>query len=209
MDNNNYNDKKMKFIKNVALEYRLSLFNICKLLKIEPTKENKKIVYDRMISICDKVNAEQRAINSLISETATENEKEANKSLLVALYYLGQVTIATNSGDAKQINEANIRLFRTDYDFKDLASRINPRNITVEDMKIIARYRIKYALTKTHVASMIRLDKETISHNEKKLLLEDQVVRSDNERLCNRLEKLNEMILSDLEQKLAGQFRRK
>ena len=45
MDNNNYNDKKMKFIKNVALEYRLSLFNICKLLKIEPTKENKKIVF--------------------------------------------------------------------------------------------------------------------------------------------------------------------
>lgn len=200
MSNNSFQEKKLYFVKKVALEYRLSMKNICRLLKVEPTDENIKLLYDEMMKLSPK-QEDQRAFNWLVVSTTNENEKDSNTLYHVALAYLGQVTIATQSGDEKQIEEAYNRLFKIDTDFRNLVTTFNPRSIKQEDMLIIAKYRIKYALSKAEVAKMIGINRDTVSKNERKHLLENPEFSLEYKRVYDRLVDLNEMIANEIEQR--------
>lgn len=200
MEKNIYNEKKLRFVKKVALEYRLSLTNICKLLKIDATEENLKTMYEALLKTCRNQD-EQTAFNWLLNETTNEPEKDSNVMYLTATTMLARYAIAIQSGDKKQIDEAFVRLFKTDYNFNTLVEKMNPRNISEEDIAVISKYRIKYALSKSQIASMIGINRETIARNEKKYILESEKFQLENGRLCSKLDKLNDMILSERNQR--------
>lgn len=194
------NEKKLRFAKKVALEYRLSLTNICKLLNTDATEENLKEMYEALLNTCHGQD-EQTAFTWLITETTGESEKDSKVMYLTATTMLDHCKKAIKSRDKKQIDEAFGRLFKTDYNFKTLAKKLNSRNISEKDIAIISKYRIKYALSKSQIASEMGIDRDTIARNEKKYILENEKFQKENERLCKKLEQLNDMILSQRNQR--------
>jgi len=194
------NEKKLRFVWKVALEYRLSLTNICKLWNIDATEENLKTMYEALLKTCNDQD-EQTAFKWLITETTGESEKDSKVMYLTATTMLAHCNIAIKSEDKKQIDEAFGRLFKTDYAFKTLEKELKFRNISEKDIAVISKYRIKYALSKSQIASEMGINRDTIARNERKYILENEKFQKENERLCKKLEQLNDMILSERNQR--------
>ena len=160
-------ENEIKLMKNLALEYRLSQKNICKLLRIEPTHENLEFIYNEFLSVIPKGDIDkQKEIKYLFYETSLENKKIELISYQTAAVALQRIIKANSLGNSESIIQI---LNKTDNDFNSLKRRQKWVSLTKEEILIIAKYRVKHALSKRIMNKLIGINAETLSKNEKNI----------------------------------------
>lgn len=182
MEKENISIEKLKLVKNLALEFRLSLANICRLLRIEPTDENQRIIYDELLrKVCDGPDG-IREIEYLMYETENESKSDSTVTYNMALLYFTRYVKALKSGDSEQIKNASLNIIQTDINFANLMKN-KPDKYSDEDCVTIIKYRIKHAFSSKSFSKTVGIDRKTLK------ILEGRIT---NERLIRKTASLND-----------------
>jgi len=163
------------FIAKLALECRLSLKNICKILKIKETEENKKFIYEKIIETLGNDNYEKNKYNYLFGyETVVEpqevSKKSYNNAIVKKIYY----DRAELSGDKDKINLALQQLYVTDLAYINLKKK-DLSNLDLKDTEIISRYRLKHNISRESICSELSISPDVLRARE--LKLPDEVLK--------------------------------
>lgn len=172
------------FIGKLALEYRVSLKNICKLLDMEATAGNQKEIYDLIFSTLDYDTKSRNVYQYLFYyETMFEPEQASNLAYKNAARFLRDYSFAKRVGNSEMQKEVLDRLTKTDRDFKKIGNKEFDKPLTEEETTIISKYRIKYCIPKSNIQSALGIDKDRLRANEKKLT--DEILKLKLEELSN------------------------
>lgn len=139
-----------KFIGKVALEFRVSLDNLCKLIGKEVNEENKKSIYEKIVEHAIGYNPPlQKQYNHLFFyETLNEPSYVSDDSYSNALNYMKRYKKASSSGNKEERHKILNELNKTENDFKDLIKRKKTKTLTQDEIIVITKYRIKTVLSK-------------------------------------------------------------
>ncbi|MDO4962516.1 MAG: hypothetical protein Q4E75_00210 [bacterium] len=172
------------FIGKVALEYRVSLKNLCKLLDIDATEVNQKEIYDSIFSTLDFETKRKNVYQYLFYyETMFESEEASNLAYKNAASFLRDYAFAKRMSDDDTKKEIIDRLTKTDRDFNKIKNKEFDKPLTEEETIIISKYRIKYCIPKSGILNALGIDKDRLRANEKKLT--DNVLKEKIEELSN------------------------
>ena len=164
------NNKNMyDFVSKIALEYRLSLSNVCKLLGKEPTDKNKMEVYEIITSpiVADDVRI---AYDYLFNyETVNEDENSSALALSKALIFLKRYTKAQKSKNVEEVKLILKELTRTEEAYTKVRNKKDFSNMTEEEITAVARYRIKFCVSKLRMTNILDVGKGFITRNEEKI----------------------------------------
>lgn len=176
--------KELKIIINFALEYRLSLKNICKLMNINPSEENQKFIYDEIIRI---LNGEtlRKEFRYLVYETSLESEHDSSIAYKIGkLYFMKYQREIQNNNNESQKKAAYI-LYMTDIEYKKIRSHDITFPISNQNALILTRYRIKHVISKESFNDELEINRDTISKWESNLSI-------FNPRIGKKIDCLNE-----------------
>ena len=165
MNNRNMYD----FVAKIALEYRLSLSNVCKLLGKEPNDKNKLEVYEIITSpiAADDL---KLAYDYLFNyETVNEDEKSSSLALSKALIFLKRYTKAQKSGNTEEARLILKELTKTEEAYAKVRNKKDFTNMTEEEIVAVARYRLKYCISKVRMTNILDVGKGFITRNEEKI----------------------------------------
>lgn len=184
------NDNQKNFytwILKIALEYRLSLENICIILGVEATKENQ----EKMYNIFDELfglNTDLKGIYDLLFKYETKNELEETSLNALNLGFLAfhQYQIALKNNDTSKLNDLKNQLNDLDNKIKKIKDGYQ---LTYDDYLNIVKYRIKYSLSRAEICKMLNISGESLIRFE---------VGLENEELNNKLSILNKNQLNIL-----------
>ena len=162
-------ENKYSFIAKIALEYRLSLGNICKLFNMEPNDENKIKVYNLIMSTI--INHDLRlAYDFLFNyETINEDEKSSALAFSKTLIFLKRYSKAQKSGDKEQLKLIMKELSKTDIDFEVVKKKDSHIKMEEKDILAISKFRLKYCISKTRMAESLDIGREIIHRGEEKI----------------------------------------
>lgn len=166
----------MIFIGRIALEYRLSLKNVCILLKLEPTEENTTNIYNEITKDENLSYSLRDSYKYLFYyETNTESKEESAKALKDASNFITQYNKAQKSGNKEEVKNIMELLHKTDINFKQLKETKDfSKPLTQEEQEIITKYRIKYCISNSSIANVLNVDRDRLRYNERKI--EDSVL---------------------------------
>ena len=149
--------EKLDLVKALTLEYRLSLENVEKICQVLQIKLDDESIKDKMFEKC-KSKQEKDAMKFLFNQTAEETQNVSRTSFIVAYNALKQM------GNNKTI------LYKTDNDFKNLIFKKKKlQRLTVEEIIVIMKYRLKYAISIDDFCYSYGLSSDTIYRYEKKI----------------------------------------
>ena len=157
------------FVAKIALEYRLSLSNVCKLLGKEPNDKNKLEVYEIITSpiAADDL---KLAYDYLFNyETVNEDEKSSSLALSKALIFLKRYTKAQKSGNTEEARLILKELTKTEEAYAKVRNKKDFTNMTEEEIVAVARYRLKYCISKVRMTNILDVGKGFITRNEEKI----------------------------------------
>lgn len=173
MNQKNINEEKLKFIKKLALEYRLSTKNICKLLGQEPTEENQQFIYNLFMNNDEILSyKEKKEFIYLDYETTAERKQNEQASYMVAQMTLLKLQKALLENDKEQFQQIKDKISKIDTDFENLRKREKWVKIKEEEILIIAKYRIKHALSKQEINRRIGIADTNLTKVEKTITSE-------------------------------------
>lgn len=155
--------EKLKLVSALALEYRLSLKNMCKILGLSTTGEEQNNLKEEILKMFEDKNA----INFLIYETSNESSNASKSAYNLASLVWSNIAIALKSKDSKKIKSASKYLYDIDQKFMKLLEKENWLSLTKEEFLIIAKYRVKYAMKIDDISSILKISRNTIINNEK------------------------------------------
>lgn len=158
--------EKLKLVSALALEYRLSLKNICKILGLGETEKDQNNLKEELLSITEDCD-DKNAINFLIYETSNEPSNASKSAYNLASLVWSNIAIALKSKDSKKIKSASKYLYDIDKKFAKLLEKENWLSLTKEEFLIIAKYRVKYAMKIDDISSILKISRNTIINNEK------------------------------------------
>lgn len=179
--------EEIKFVMNLALEFRLSLKNVCLFFNANPTDENQQLFYNEMIKNAGSV-VKIDELKYLTYETANESEKDSKTSYNLALTYYSRYLNALKNAKSgndlnnEKLNKAKNYLQYTDVEFEKL-NKQGFKKVAINEAIIIAKYRIKHVISKIQFAEEFGMNRETISRWEKLIT---------NPRLVNKIKSLND-----------------
>jgi hypothetical protein len=157
-----------KFMGKIALEYRLSLESVCRLMKIEPTDENKGLVYETILRTSnDKYSDDFQYLFGY--ETLNEKKEVSSVAYRKALIFLTRYVNAKRRNDKEAVSAVLKELTKTDSDFRSLLGRKFDEPLTEEEVTIISKYRIKYCVARNLVSDILDIGSKKISIAEKKI----------------------------------------
>ena len=187
--NNNQKDFYTWILK-IALEYRLSLENICIILGIEPTEKNKENMYNVFEELFG-LNTDLKGVYDLLFKYETKNESEeiSLNALNSGFLTFHQYQIALKNNDTSKLNDLKNQLNILDNKIKELKNRNFEYQLTNDDYLNITKYRIKYSLSRTEICKMLNINSENLIRFE---------VELENEELNNKLSILNQNQLNVL-----------
>lgn len=157
-----------KFMGKIALEYRLSLESVCRLMKIEPTDENKGLVYETILK-ASKDNSYFCFQYLFGYETLNEKKEVSSVAYRKALIFLTRYVNAKRRNDKEAVSTVLKELTKTDSDFRSLLGRKFGEPLTEEEVTIISKYRIKYCVARNLVSDILDIGRRKISIAEKKI----------------------------------------
>ena len=159
------------FISRIAFEYRLSLKNICIIMGMEPTEENKKNIYDLIIESMPIRSNERNRFEYLFNyETINESEGQSKESLDNAFKFLRQYNQFKKADNKEKVQEIMKLLYDTDTKFKQLKETKDfSKAFTQEEQEIISKYRIKHCISNHSIARYLNIDRDRLSQGEQKL----------------------------------------
>lgn len=187
------NDNKKDFytwILKIALEYRLSLENICIILGIEATEKNQEKMYNIFNELFG-LNTDLKGVYDILFKYETKNELEetslnALNSGFLAFY---QYQIALRNNDTFKLESLKNQLNILDNKIKELKNRDTSYELSYDDYLNITKYRIKYSLSKSEICKMLNISNESLIRFE---------VELENDELNNKLSILNKNQLNVL-----------
>lgn len=136
----------IELYKEIALEYHLSMKNICRISNKKYTITNIRQIEENLISVC-KGAQERVAIDFLFKDTEGQSERDEIKSYRTAYLALMGISDAIKSKDDKKIKKAYESVKKIDKDFADLIKRKKSwRYLTDEEIIIMMKYRVRYAM---------------------------------------------------------------
>lgn len=143
-------DKKLyTLLGKMALEYRLSLDNICKILKRPVTDETKMEVYENIKKFMKNYYQLKEVYDYLFFyETVNEPEEISLIAYYKAKNYLLRHNKAIKEGNKEKLIKIKKELTKTDTDFINLRDKGHDDLYTVDDIAIITKYRLKYAISR-------------------------------------------------------------
>ena len=180
-------EREIKNVKKLALEYRLSLYYVCKILKIDPTEENQEQVCKLMKDLCNDYYDFQE-VDYLIYETQMDTEENNKFCYQLASTIWEQLQNAYKSGNKDRINNALMNLNLIDYKFSELEKREKWNSISEDELLIIAKYRIKHCLMIKSLSYSLGLHEKTLYCRFEKL---------NNKRFARKSEILNDFLIGD------------
>lgn len=157
-----------KFMGKIALEYRLSLESVCRLMKIEPTDENKGLVYETILK-ASKGNSYFYFQYLFGYETLNEKKEVSSVAYRKALIFLTRYVNAKRRNDKEAVSAVLKELTKTDSNFRSLLGRKFDEPLTEEEVTIISKYRIKYCVARNLVSNILDIGSKKISIAEKKI----------------------------------------
>ena len=178
------NIEKLKFIKKLASEYRLSTKNICKLLGLEPTEENQQYIYNLFMTNDEILRYEEKKEFIYLNYETTGEEKQSDKiSYTTAQLAVLKMQKALLTGDKDLVKQINDKMKKIDKEFADLRRRPKWIDVTPEEILTISKYRVKHALSKNEINRLIGIGDGTLTKYER--LIESEFWKT-------KIKKLNE-----------------
>ncbi len=147
----NLYEEELKFIANLALEFRLSLKNICKFLKVNSSDDNQILFYNEIIR-CLKDASSTEEFKYLVYETSLESESESKRAYNLSIMNYSKYLNIKNKYlkgevDYKEVKKCLQALKFTDVKFKELES-IGFENVNLDNYADdIVKFRIKHCIS--------------------------------------------------------------
>lgn len=175
----NVYEEELKFIANLALEFRLSLKNICKLLNVNPSDDNQVLFYNEIIRCLRDVTSIEE-FRYLVYETSGESNQDSIKAYTSAKIYFLKYLRTKNrylKGEVEydEYKKCLQELKYTDIKFKKIVDSGIKDNVSLENIKVLAKYRIKHAISKDKFANAYEIVRSTVSNWES--LISSPVIR--------------------------------
>lgn len=158
--------EELKMVLNLALEFRLSLKNICLFFNAQPTDNNQLLFYNEIIKNAGNLEKIDE-FKYLIYETACESDRDYKVPLSLAKLFYKKYAIALNNYRNDETKKGQYELAlsninHTDIEFKKIVSK-GFQSITEKDATIIAKYRIKHVISKMEFAKEFYISRDTVT----------------------------------------------
>ena len=160
-------DNMYALIGKMALEFRLSLGNICKLLGKEPTDENKMEVYKKIMEVNWDLDVKNSYNYLFHYETINEDNNTAIMARSKAAVFLKKYSEALREQNQEKINLLLKQLIKTEEDFDRI--RKNGLTLNEEEITIISKYRLKHCISKTQMGYILDVDRRVLLTAENKI----------------------------------------
>lgn len=166
----NMNKIDYNFLGQIALEFRLSLDNICKILGKEPTEENKMEIYNNIeISANKDIGKINKYKYLLFYETFNEPTRIASVALSKTINYLKRYQKAVSENNKEKLIELENELYKTEDQFKQISGKISVDRLSDEDIEKIARYRLKNVISRKTFCEDYSIGRSSLSERENKI----------------------------------------
>ena len=170
-----------KFVGKIALEFRLSLKNVCKLLGKEPNEKNKMNIYQIIKEL--NITTYEELNYLFFYETVNEPENISKITYSRAVNYVKRYNKAKKDGNKEEVIKILGELVKTEKDFEEVRKREYGKEYTKEEIDIISRYRIKHVMSRERCCNWFGFGESTIGVKEK---------QTDDNVLKIKIETLNE-----------------
>ncbi len=144
-------NKKYIFIAKMALEFRLSLDNLCKLLGREINENMKMDLYKNIELTIPEFYMQEKYKYLFFYETLHEEESVSKIAYERALNFLKRYKKASKEGK-EEVNKILSELSKTDKDFQKIKLKPDKTNLSDEEIEIVTRYRVKYSMPRKDFA---------------------------------------------------------
>ena len=166
----NYNKNVYVLLGRMALEYRLSLSNICKILGWEPTEENRMKFYH----IIEEIYFDNHRLLSLYKylfffETVHEKESSSKISYSLAINFLNRYKKALKDGDTEKAKKILRELNRTELEMDKVLPKLRERNLDSDDVVKISKYRIKHVIARESFSNFYDVSSSGLLRREKSI----------------------------------------
>ena len=168
------NKNLYKFIGKIALEFRVSLDNICKMLGKEVTDDNKMNIYNLIIASSNvDVDLKERFNYLFFYETMNEPESISKVTYTRAVNYVKRYQKAQKDGNDKEVLK---ELNKTENDLLEIQNNIGKSQLTEKQVEIIEKYRIKYVMSMLAFCQNFGIPRSTLDSRQKNI--NDVVLRT-------------------------------
>ena len=156
-------------IAKMALEFRLSLDNICKLLGKEPSDTLKMEIFNNVIATTDDFYMQEKFKYLFFYETTNEKESISRVAYERALNFLKRYNKALKEGTKEDIGKILSELSKTDKEFTQIKLKADKTNLTDEEIEIVTRYRIKYSMPRRNFADFYGFSSRSLESRDKNI----------------------------------------
>ena len=162
------NKKLYIFIGKMALEFRLSLDNVCKILGKENNETIKLEIYK---NICDSIDNNYEILDKFkylfFCETINERETVSRISYERAANFIKRYNKLTKEGTKEEIITILEELNKTEKDFEKVKNKLGKENLTKEEIDIITRYRIKNVIPRSSFSQYYGINRTSLEKRDK------------------------------------------
>lgn len=180
------NKELYRLIGDMALEFRLSLRNICKLLGKEVTEKTMMEIYNNINSIKD-FDIKNKYKYLFFYETFNESQNASMVAYTKALNYIKRYNMVVKEGTKEEKIKILDELHKTDNDLKSIKNKLGNKILNEDEITIVSKFRIKHVISKSRFGEIYNVSFESISSAEKKL---------QSKLIKEKLERLNEYYLT-------------
>lgn len=181
------NKRLYSLIGQLALNYRLSLSNVCRLLGKNTDDKTRMEVYETILSITEDRDARDAYDFLFNYETVNESQKNSSLAFTKAAMFLKKYINAQKTNNKEEINALNGELVKIEKDFNqlffDYKNVKETKTPSSEEITIISRYRLKHRISQMQMSKNLGISREVVSNAEKKitdpLLMEKLQLLSD------------------------------
>jgi len=190
------NKELYNYVGKIALEFRLSLDNVCKIMGKEPTEENKMEIYKNIEEVSRRDYDLIKEYKYLFFyETFNESDNVAMIAYVKAANFIGRYNRAKKEGNEELATKTLLELSRTDNEFNQIKSKIGKQALTEKDVEIITRYRIKHAISRIAFCEQYGISRTSFEKRDRNI---------SNSLLKKKLDILSEFLLSIENRKIAN-----
>ena len=138
-------DDRKKFYILLSLKFRLSLRNLCTILKVEPTEDNQMKLYKELVEYSTyKLSSYASGVKYLFMyETLTESDEYSLNALSQAIQFLLNLKNAETKEEKEEIKNL---LLSEEHDLSDLIKSYKQYATNIK-YQIIAKYRLKKGMS--------------------------------------------------------------
>lgn len=167
---------KYNFLGKVALEYRLSLNSLCKILGKEPNEELKLEIYNAILATVQPYSCIDDAYKFLFNyETLNESKEVIKYTISNYADFANRYNEAKRNKNSEEMENVNNALKEVDLKLQKLINRKQNYELTTEDYLVVSKYRLKYALSRYKISKILNISRDTLTDREKKI--EDPILR--------------------------------